>query len=145
MNLRVVIDPGVFVSAALVSSGPPARVVQAWRAGRFELVVSPSLIGELGEVLVRPKFTRFISPAETSRLLRLLNEEADCVPDPEVIEGVTGDPGDDYLAALVISSEATHLVTGDHTLQRWTHERVTVVSPREFLDLLESLESASSP
>jgi predicted nucleic acid-binding protein len=45
------LDPNVLVSAPISSAGPPREIVEAWALGRFELVASPALLGELGDVL----------------------------------------------------------------------------------------------
>ena len=58
--IRVVVDPSVFVSAFIGDpEAGPGRLVDAWRDHRFVLVVSPLLLAELEEVLLRPKFARW--------------------------------------------------------------------------------------
>ncbi|MGH9152988.1 MAG: PIN domain-containing protein [Acidimicrobiales bacterium] len=52
---RIVVDPGVLVSAALSPMGNPARIVEAVRSGRVVLIASPALLAELDDVLGRPK------------------------------------------------------------------------------------------
>jgi hypothetical protein len=55
---RVVIDPGVLVSAFISSRrAAPALLVDALLDGRFEMVVTPKLIAELTDVLGRAKFS----------------------------------------------------------------------------------------
>lgn len=44
-------DPNVLVSAAISAGGPPHRILEAWRAGRFEMLVSYDLLYELEAVL----------------------------------------------------------------------------------------------
>jgi len=53
----------VLVSAAISPAGPPRQIVTAWTNERFELIVSPSVLDELADVLARPKFRRFITAA----------------------------------------------------------------------------------
>jgi putative PIN family toxin of toxin-antitoxin system len=126
------------VSAVLVREGVPGRILDAWREHRFDLIVSPKLLGELDEVLTRAKFAERVSPPERSALIELLQDDGDCVDDPPLTQGLTVDPDDDYLAALALSTESTHLVTGDHGLAQWSVPGIAVVSPRQFLDILES-------
>jgi len=40
---RVVVDPGVLVSAIITPCGPPAEIVRAVREDRLTLIVSPHL------------------------------------------------------------------------------------------------------
>ena len=56
--LRVVLDANVIVSSALVRLGPPARLVDAWRAGGYLLLTSPAIIAEVDAVLYRPRIRR---------------------------------------------------------------------------------------
>jgi uncharacterized protein len=136
LTIRVVIDPGVFISAVLVKGGFPDQIVQAWKLGRFELIVSEGLIDELSGVIRRPKFINRIADDEAAQLLELLTDATLCA-DPPLGAPLTDDADDDYLAALALSAGATHLVTGDHALQRWQSDDVAAVSPREFLEYLE--------
>jgi len=55
--VQAVLDPNVIISALLSPNGSPARVVQAWLDGGYELVVSPLLLGELDRALDHPKLT----------------------------------------------------------------------------------------
>ena len=136
MTIRVVIDPGVFISAVLVKGSVPDRILESWKGGRLELIVSERLIHELSDVIRRPKFEDRIADDEATQLLELLADAA-VYADPPAGTQLTDDADDDYLAALALSAGATHLVTGDHALQRWQSDDVAVVSPREFLGYLE--------
>jgi len=53
--MRVVLDANQFISAVLVPVGHPAQILQAWRGRRFDLVLSPSIIAEIRQVLSRFK------------------------------------------------------------------------------------------
>jgi putative PIN family toxin of toxin-antitoxin system len=111
--LKVVVDPGVLVSALISPSGPPADLRRAWREGLFDLVVSPMLLDELGRVLWRDRFRRYVSLEDAARYVAALERDADVVADPaNVPQGLTADPGDDYLVALCRAAGAI-LVSGD--------------------------------
>jgi predicted nucleic acid-binding protein len=45
--VRAVLDPNVLISAPITPAGPPAALVAGWLSGRFELVVSEAVLGEL--------------------------------------------------------------------------------------------------
>jgi putative PIN family toxin of toxin-antitoxin system len=49
--LKVVLDTNIFVSSLLSKSGRPAMVIDAWRAGRYLLVTSRSIIFEIERVV----------------------------------------------------------------------------------------------
>jgi len=135
---RVVLDANVLI-AGLIARGPPAALISAWLAGRFTLVVSPTLLAELEQVLRRPKFRRYATPQEVADFLAALGRQAYLVDDPgEVAEGLTPDPRDDYLVALARSARVDFLVSGDAHLTGLTTPRPPVLDPRAFLDLLEA-------
>jgi len=73
---RVVVDPGVMVSALLVSTSPPAQVLDGWRERRFKMVVSDRLLDELEEVLFRPKFHQRVTTEQRTSFLALLRQRA---------------------------------------------------------------------
>jgi putative PIN family toxin of toxin-antitoxin system len=135
--LRVVLDPGVLVSAVLGSTGPPAEVFDRWRDGEFDMVVSPALLGELEQVLLRPKFRHAALEDEVRTYVDALAREGVLVLDPEQIPAVTVDPDDDYFVALAMAAGADAIVSGDKDLTELADPPVTVLTPREFLRRLE--------
>jgi len=64
--IRVVVDPGVFVSALIGTRGAaPDLVVRALVDDRIEVVASPLLLDELERVQRRPKFHRYVDERAT--------------------------------------------------------------------------------
>jgi putative PIN family toxin of toxin-antitoxin system len=134
--LRVVLDPGVLVSAVLSTTGPPAEALDAWRAGEFDLVVSPGLLGELEEVLLRPKFRASVTEDDVRGYVDALAAEAVVLPDPTDPPAVTEDPDDDYIVALALAARADAIVSGDAHLLDLEDAPVPVLSPRAFVERL---------
>lgn len=113
---RVVLDPGVLVSALITPGGSPAKLLREVRAGGLELVVSPLLLGELEGVLGRQKFRRYVDLDTVREYIDLIRREALAVPDPKEPSPLrSADPDDDYLIALAQSQNAV-LVSGDKHL-----------------------------
>ena len=113
---RVVLDVNVLVSALLSPAGSPARLLRAWRAARFELVVSPALLAELTRTLAYPKLAARIAPEQAAAFVAWLAGNAMLVADPEVPAPIASpDPHDAYLLALA-ASERAMLVTGNAAL-----------------------------
>jgi putative PIN family toxin of toxin-antitoxin system len=135
--LRVVLDPGVLVSSVLAAGGAPAQVVDRWRDGEFDLIVSPKLLDELLEVLLRPRFRPFVEESDAQAYVEALRGEALLFDDPEDPPAVTPDPDDDYLVALAEAGDADVIVSGDSHLTDLADAPVAVLRPREFLDELE--------
>ncbi len=131
------LDPAVLVSAALSSKGAPPEVLDRWRDGEFDMVVSPALLGELERVLLRPKFRHAALEDEVRAYVDALAREGVLVLDPERAPAVTVDPADDYLVALATAAGADAIVSGDKDLTKLADPPVPVLTPREFLWRLE--------
>jgi len=119
------VDPNVLISSRISDLGHPARIARAADGGRFELILSERLLGELSDVLMRPRFRRYATEEE--------------VEDVEAERLVPNDPKDDYLVALTRASGADYLVSGDpHLAGAKDKVPVSVLTPRQFGELLES-------
>ena len=133
--MRAVLDPNVIISGLLSKSGTPARILEAWIGGAFELVVSEALLAELARALEYPKIAERINADERSDLLDLLRNEAQLVPDPhDPPPRESADPGDNYLLALA-SDRRLPLISGDKHLTALAGH-LPILTPREFLELL---------
>jgi uncharacterized protein len=134
--IRVVVDPGVFISVLIGSPGsPPDRIFSAWVDDRLEIVASPQLIAELRRVALRPRFRRWFDEASARRLIARIELHATMQTDPPALAGATRDPADDYLVALARAAEVDAIVSGDHDL----HDAdAAVLTPRQLADRLPS-------
>jgi putative PIN family toxin of toxin-antitoxin system len=135
---RAVIDPGVLISALLSPKGAPAAIVRALAERQYRLIVSPNLLHELQQVLLRRKFRKYCSVTEALNFVADLRSISDLVFDP-VREGpLTPDPGDDYLIALVRVADADFLVSGDRGLLSMRESEPRLLTPREFVQKLQA-------
>lgn len=134
---RVVLDAGVLIAALISPGGAPAKLLLRWRAGEFDLVVSPRLLAELARVLARPRFRAYISLDDAERYVRFLQRSGTLVEDPPPESGLTPDPGDDYLVSLARAAEAAFLVSGERHLTELEDAVPPVLTPRRFLERLD--------
>jgi putative PIN family toxin of toxin-antitoxin system len=134
--LRVVLDPGVLVSGFSTAEGPPGRLVDLWRRGVFELVVSDALLGELQDVLQRPHLAVRVDGREARAYVAGLRRGAIAADDPPNEPGLTPDPGDDYLVALARAARADLIVSGDAHLTGLVGATPPVLTPRAFAAML---------
>jgi hypothetical protein len=136
--VRAVLDVNVLIAAIISPRGSPARLVEAWIEGRFELIVSTLLLAELERALAYPKLRRRVHAAEAETFVDWLRRSATLNPDPDVPPLVRSiDPGDDYLLTLAASADAM-IVSGDDHLLRLAGS-APVRSPASLLDLLDSI------
>lgn len=138
--LRVVIDPGVLVAARLSGRGAPAELIRRWLAGQIDIIVSPMLLDELGDVLARAKFRQWLTTDEAERFVDFLRSHATLVDDPPPEYGLTPDPDDDYLVSLAQAARAQVLVSGDADLVNLEQPLPPVRTALRLLELLDDAE-----
>ncbi len=134
--MRAILDTNLFLSALLSGRGAPARVVDAWREGRFELVTSREQIGELKRAARYERVRTYVSHAAVGRLVNSL-QNAQLLLARLPRAGASADPGDDFLLAMSVAADADYLVTGDKALLSLGRFAATrIVTPRRFVALL---------
>jgi putative PIN family toxin of toxin-antitoxin system len=130
--VRIVLDTNVFISGVFFT-GPPYRILEAWRDGRIQLVVSPQILDEykkVGEALASQFLDTDLQP-----IFDLLTLHAEVVSSGTLPEPVCGDPDDDKFLACALISSVRHIISGDkHLLKVSGYKGLKVVSPRRFVD-----------
>ncbi len=129
---RIVVDTNAFVSRLLLPGSVPAQAVgKAVRTAR--LVVSEPTMGELAEVLARPKFDPYVGIEDRRQFLRLLGRIAEMVPVIHTIQACR-DPGDDKFLELAVNGEADIIVTGDtDLLDLHPFRKIPILTPAKYL------------
>lgn len=112
--MRIVLDTNLLVSG-VISAGLPRCLLDAARAGVFELCTSDVLLAELLDVLQREKFAARLSqagltPQAIVRDLRRLSVVVSPVAVPRV---VPTDADDDHVIAAAVAGAADLIASGD--------------------------------
>jgi putative PIN family toxin of toxin-antitoxin system len=129
--MRVVIDTGVFISAAIKAQTVPNIAVYR-AAQRGVLLKSSSTEAELIEVIDRPYLARLIAPVARARVLELM-ALAELVPIVERIAACR-DPKDDKFLELAVNGRADVIVSGDADLLVLNPFRgILIVPPATFV------------
>jgi putative PIN family toxin of toxin-antitoxin system len=139
--MRVVLDVNVLVSALISPTGPPAQIVEHWHNQRLLLLTSDLILQELERVALEPKLRRYLEgrPSPVPGLVRGLRRFAIVTPGRPLSEDVSRDPADEKFLACAVEGAADYLVTGDqHLLELVEYQGVAIVSPTEFVRILES-------
>lgn len=122
------LDTNVLVSA-LFWDGNERRVLLGCLQGDQRLVTSPSILGELEEVL-RGKFD--VPEGKVGTYVRTLLIRSELVS-PGIELEVTGDPADDRVLACALVGDADVLVTGDgELLELGSWEGIEICSAGEL-------------
>lgn len=130
--MRVVLDTNVFVSGVFFT-GPPYRILEAWRDAKIQIVLSPPILEEykrVGETLASQ-----FPDIDLERFFYLLMLNAEVVPSQRLAEPVCTDPDDDKFLACALTSGAKYVISGDkHLLDASGYKGLEVISPRRFVD-----------
>jgi len=141
---RLILDAMVLV-AGLTSRREPAsysrRLVELALDGRFELVVTATLLQETYEVLVDPKFKGRVTEPEAATLVGGLAAIASIFLRDEYAERsrLADDPDDDYLAHAAFDTGSV-LVTRDEAAHFERIEGLRVARPGAALRLVGGLD-----
>lgn len=146
---RALVDTNVWVSALLNPRGFPAQVLEAFKAGQFELILSEPLLEEILDVLSRPRLLKKyrLEPHDIAELVLLLQAKAINV-EPSGMFRLCRDPRDDIVLETALLGEADYAVSRDDDLkrdvelmQKMQERGVRVVSVSQFLSVLEGRKS----
>lgn len=139
-RLLAVIDTNVVVSGLLTgdASSPVARILDGMLGAAFSFALSPDLLAEYRGVLLRPKIRQLhgLVEEEIDRILRdivihaVWREPAETVAAP--------DPNDQHVWRLLNAQRGSILVTGDRLLLNNPPEFASVISPRSFVERLQT-------
>ncbi len=131
--MRVVLDTNIVVSGAFFG-GAPRGVLDAWGEGRFELMISPSIVDEYARIMERIGASH--PGVEYQAVLTTILGHGTLVPNRLSADPVTVDPDDDMFMLCAEGTDAI-VVSGDkHLLDVSGWRGVEVVQPRTFLERL---------
>jgi putative PIN family toxin of toxin-antitoxin system len=110
--MLVVLDTNILISALLVQTSSPAKLIELWRNGRITLLSAQPQIEELHRVTRYPKIRERLNSAIAGRLINELQNLATIVTDLPVVD-MSPDPYDNYLLSISMGGFADYLITGD--------------------------------
>ena len=129
--MKAVVDTNVFV-AGIFWKGPPHRILMAWQAGRFKMVLSSSILEEYRRVLV--ELAAKYGGVQYERLLELVELHAEIVSPIAFARPVCTDPDDDKFLGAAIAAGVGHIVSGDKALLKLNgYKNLHVIKPQLFL------------
>lgn len=132
--MRVVLDTNV-VASGIFFGGVPGRILAAWGARKFTLVLSPAILDEYRRVgnELRDEYPELSVALDP--ILTLMAMNAVIVDAPELPTQRTRDADDDKFIAAALAAGANVIVSGDKDLLAIdSTSQLEVVTPRQFAD-----------
>lgn len=113
MKIRVILDTNLWISYLI--GGRLDELDKLFLRSDLVLLFSRELLGEFVSVASRPKFEKYFSHTDLSRLLSRFARFGEMVD--SILEiAICRDPKDNFLLALALAGKADYLVTGDRDL-----------------------------
>lgn len=133
-GLRVVLDASSLASATLKADGVPRQTVDHIVSQPGRLVISQAIEEEYYEVLLRPKFDRFVPARRRLRILAEVTRTAARI-EPAVHVRECLDPDDDKYLSLALAAAAAVIVSSDkrHLLPMHPWRGISILSPADYL------------
>lgn len=133
-----IIDTNVLVAGLITaeSNSPTAGVLDAMLTGSLLYLLSPDLLREYRDVLLRPKLSRLHGLTESEIEHFLTEITANAIwrePAPDT-EHPTPDPNDAHLWSLLASEPTAVLITGDLLLIENPRPARSVISPATWAE-----------
>jgi putative PIN family toxin of toxin-antitoxin system len=133
--MLVVLDTNVIISALLSPAGPPAAIIDHWKAEDLDVVTSPPLLDEVERVLHYPRVLKILrwTSAEIEDFIQGFQAVATVV-EPQV---TLQDPPDNRVLEWAVGGGAAYIVSGnDDLLDLKTYREIVILNPAAFLTLL---------
>lgn len=130
--MRIICDTNILVSALLFPGGAPDEVLTLARLGEVELCLSPDIISEFKNVLIK-KFK--YAAKETDVFVGRILSACTLVYPHERLSLVKRVDADNRILECAVASTADYLITGDKRdlLPLKTIGTTKIVTAREFL------------
>lgn len=132
---RIVVDTGIWISAALRPASVPAQAV-ALALARYEVCASEATWDELRRVITRDKFERYLPLADRLAFAAAVRQRLTMVPVTSVVTDSL-DPNDNPFLALALDAGASLLLASDpHLCQLHPWRGIPILNPAAFVAAL---------
>jgi len=129
--VRIVLDTNVFISG-IFFTGPPHRILLAWRDGKVQLLVSAAILDEYHRV--KDELASQFPGVDLQPFLQLLTVQADVIQPPPFAPVIQEDPSDDRFLECAVAGKADCIVSGDkHLLKLAEFQGIPVMKPAAFV------------
>jgi putative PIN family toxin of toxin-antitoxin system len=138
--MKVVLDANIYASSMMNTLGNPKRIMVQWEQRDFDIVISESIIDEIGRVLRYPRIVKRHKQDEKSiqYFLELLAGEAVIVKPAESIAVIKEDESDNRYLECAIEAKAHYIISGDkHLLNLGEYRGIIILPPAAFVALLD--------
>ena len=129
--MKIVCDTNILISGILFG-GKPREILRLCASGTVVNCISPDILKEVEEVLLRPKFG--LKETQVYEIIRLFRDTFTLVSSDRRLSIVTADPDDNRILEAALATKADAIVSGDaHLLDLVNWKGIPVISADTFL------------
>ncbi|MCW8795911.1 MAG: putative toxin-antitoxin system toxin component, PIN family [Chlorobium sp.] len=129
--MRVVCDTNILISGILFG-GKPREILHLCSSGTLDNTISPAILEEVENVLLRPKFG--LHDEQVYEIIRLFRDTFTLVTPECRLSVITADPDDNRILEAAHAAKANAIISGDaHLLDLATWNNIPIVSADTFL------------
>ena len=130
-NTKVVLDTNVLISGILFG-GNPRQILELVIQGKIDAYISPAILTEFKEVLIRPKFG--LTHEKCFSIAKEI-EDIFCFVFPKIpVDLIRDDPDDNNILECALAADVKYIITGDpHLLKLASFEKIKIISPATFV------------
>jgi putative PIN family toxin of toxin-antitoxin system len=129
--MKVVLDTDVFISGSFFS-GPPSRILEAWKNRRFEIVLSRQIISEYQRVA--EELSSKFPAIDIMPIIEMLTIHGTFVDTKNLDISLCKDPDDDKFIECAVAGGCKIIISGDkHLLSIRKYQDITILTPRHFV------------
>ena len=130
--MTIVLDTNVLISG-IFFSGPPHRILQAWRRNAFDLLISSPILEEYRRV--GDQLAKQFRGIDIGPILHILTTHAQFAPATRLPNQICQDPDDDKFIACAVAEDCRMIVSGDKELLKVSgYQNIEVLTPRKFVE-----------
>ena len=137
--MRVVLDANIYISALISNKGNPAKIINKWLAGQFDVLISQPIVDEILRVTNYKRIQKKYVKVRENRLefVELIIEQGIWEESSETLTVVSADESDNRYIECAVAGNAQYIVSGDeHLLGVGEYQGIIIVIPATFLTLL---------
>lgn len=130
--MKIILDTNVFISG-IFFGGPPYQILDAWRNGKLDIVLSEEIFDEYQRV--SKELSRQFKEVDISSFLDLITVNAIWVEAPQLPVNISADPDDDKFLSCALASKTKIIVSGDkHLIAVSGYRNIEVIKPGAFIE-----------
>ena len=130
--MNVVCDTNVLISG-VIFGGHARQILLLASQGAVTNFISPEILREFEDVLLRPKFG--LHSEQVLSIISLIRDSFELVVPPRRVKKILIDPDDNRILETAAEAGASFIISGDrHLLDLMEWEGIRVVSPATFVE-----------